>query len=625
MSQLNGDRSRGNKKGSQIPIVTTYDLMGNPLDDLLSEEERPFKRRACPEIKVEVLNNSIPALIDTGSEVSAISDDLFRELVGTDPNTPVLPIRKSFLLCANKRKSNPITKQALLTMICQEYKFEVACLVVNNLVRPIILGTDWLSENNIIIDFRNRELRFESESGHNQNHSFPLCAIISNNDTVRERACASESDLELAVGIIDHLSLEERDQLLRILCKYREVFSNEPGLAKNFVQRIRLSDETPFRQKSYPIPHAYEAQVEEQIRNMLANGIIEKSSSPYVNPLVVVKKKDGHVRLCLDARKLNSLTIPEREEPPHIDELFRKFNGVTYFSTTDFTSAYWQMSLHPLDRKYTAFLYKSISYVFTRVPYGLKNSGAALIRCIDRALSVQIRPFATVYVDDLLITSKHFSDHLAHLEIILRKLRGANMTLNLAKSQFCRQRVPFIGHILTPEGFQADPEKIRAIQEFPAPGNIRQLRGFLGMCNYYAKFTERYAYLTVPLLSLLKKNAKWEWTRSLQASFDAVKDAFLKNVTLKYPDFTRPLYLQTDSSNHGLGAVLFQKDSVGRENVLAFLSRTLKGPELAYTTTEKEMLAIVWALQKLRTTILGNKNYFINFSTYLRAHTESQN
>ena len=574
----------------------------------MSEEVTPLrgKKRECPEIVVSCRDIRIPALIDTGSEISAIDEEFFERLLAENPRLPVFPMKKCYIVGATKGKSRPITKQAMVDITIGTREVEVVCLVVKNLIREVILGADWLTEVGAVIDFDSMKVRLFARKKDQISKSFPLINVETNVEK-RVGSIATRGEIEDTISGLTHLSAEEQSSLSSLLVKHQEVFSEKPGLAKGFVHRIRLSEEKPFALKSYPIPHVYESQVDLQIEDMLKNGIIRKAPSPYVNPIVIVKKADGRVRLCIDARKLNSLTIPEHDEPPRIDELLRKFYGKKFFSTTDFTSAYWQMKLHPSDQKYTAFLYKSISYVFQRVPYGLKNSGAAMVRCLDNIIGPDAASFVTVYVDDLLVASDTFDSHLEQLEILFKRFKDANVTLNFLKSRFCRLQVPFVGYIITPQGVIADEEKISAVQRAPPPRNVKQLRSFLGLCNYYARFCEGYAHLIVPLLPLLKKGESWKWTRVHQNAFEEIKSKFLYTVMLHYPDFLRPMYLQTDSSDYGLGAVLFQRDEAGHDQVVAFISRTLKGSELAYTTTEKEALAVVWALQKLRTIILGSE------------------
>ena len=207
--------------------------------------------------------------------------------------------------------------------------------------------------------------------------------------------------------------------------------------------------------------------------------------------------------------------------------------------------------------------------------------------------------------------SEDFDQHINNSDELFTRFEKHGLTLNLEKSQFLRPKVTFLGHILTPEGILPDPEKISAIKNFPAPTTIEQLRGFLSLINFYSKFTKEHAGATFPLLLLVHKNYKWKWGEEKNTAFENIKEKFCSNFILHYPDRHRPFHLQTDVSDFALGAVLYQINSRNEHEVLQFASRTSKGAELAYFTTEKELLAIVWSLQKFRSYLLGAIIYVI--------------
>ena len=208
-------------------------------------------------------------------------------------------------------------------------------------------------------------------------------------------------------------------------------------------------------------------------------------------------------------------------------------------------------------------------------------------------------------MDDTLITSESTTQHLEHLEELLARLERNNLTLNLSKSNFFKKETRFLGFILTTEGIKPDPEKIQEIMEFPSPKNAKQLIGFLGLTNFHSKFSSKHAEETKPLLHLIKKGIPWDWNEDMQKCFNRVKQLFGKSITLYFPDPNETYYLETDASNYALGAILYQKNNKQEKEIITLASRTLKGPELSYFTTEKEFLAIVWALQKFRTYLLG--------------------
>ena len=272
----------------------------------------------------------------------------------------------------------------------------------------------------------------------------------------------------------------------------------------------------------------------------------------------------------------------------------------------DLTSSFWQIPLAEESKKYTAFLHEGKCYEFCVTPFGLKTSTAALVRTLDFVLN-GLGDFYLTFIDDIFCASENVYQHLQHLELLFHRLLENNSTINLEKSHFFRSEVKFLGHILTSTGIKPDPEKIETIQNFSRPRNLKELHGFLGLINFYTRFSKNHAAKIIPILELLKKGVKLSWNGDLERTFNEIKLLFSSSVILNYPDIKKPFYLQTDSSDVALGAVLFQLDEDGNPCPIIYASPTLKGAELAYYTTEKELLAIVWALHKFRSYIMGGK------------------
>ena len=288
----------------------------------------------------------------------------------------------------------------------------------------------------------------------------------------------------------------------------------------------------PFFSKPYPIPINYREKVKQEIDRWIKLGIIRRSTSPYINPLVVVIKKDKSVRLCLDARKLNEKLIDDYESPPGVEELILRFKDVKFMC----------------DNKI---------YEFNVVPFSIKTSSAALIRGLDLAVS-DLKDFLITFVDDLLCLSNNFETHLENLQLLFDRLPRNNLRLNFKKSNFVKNEINFLGHTLSPEGLKPDPEKIKMIKHFRRPRNIRELQAFLGFVNFYAKFAKNYSAETIPLIRLLKRVKKYEWTEEHEKAFNKIKNLFDKNIILKYAHPGRSFILTTDASDHAIAAVLSQ-------------------------------------------------------------------
>uniref|UniRef100_A0A6V7LHY6 RNA-directed DNA polymerase n=1 Tax=Bracon brevicornis TaxID=1563983 RepID=A0A6V7LHY6_9HYME len=370
---------------------------------------------------------------------------------------------------------------------------------------------------------------------------------------------------------------------------------------------IKLKNEKAFLKKSYPVPLALRDKVRSEIRNMLNMGIIEHSNSQYCNPLRIVMKKDGSVRCCLDARFLNNVIEGDNESPPRIDEVMQKYLNKQCLTTLDLTHGYWQVPLDKQSRQYTAFIFEGHLYHFKRIPFGLKTAGSGFMRAIRLALGEDCDHFLTSYVDDLLIANENFNDHLKSLEIVFDKLMKNRFTLRITKAKFCQPEVAFLGFMLSPQGIRPDGEKLSKILNFQEPKNRVELQKFLGLCNYYRQFSLNHSKYIEPFRKLLSKNNAWEWSEYYSKAYEDLKENFVKVIQLSHYDNDKTFQLQTDGSDVGICGVLYQVDEEQNKRVISIESRCLIPAEKNYTTTEKELLAIVFSICKFRVYLIGRK------------------
>ena len=604
-------------------------LIEKPHKFLLEEDNFLVERRkaSSPEIQIRIGDQVTKALLDTGSEVSCISVNFFNHLVKNRIVLEILPVVGINITTATNRQSKRITKQAFLTFWCLEKQFEVVCLVVDDLVKDIILGVDWITkvgmrfyydkgimelQGSTISMVSNNELKNTAEV------KIQMYTLDEEPEAMREdHEYSNESEIgesELLESIQDNKNLneEQKKKLLQLLLEFKQIFSKTPGLIDCYEHHIETIQNSFYFNKSYPVPFAFRDAVEKQLSIMLEWNVIERATSLYINPLVVVVKKDKSVRLCLDARTLNQILVPEHESPIVPEELLQQFQNVQYLSTIDMVSSYWQIPLSVSSRKFTAFKYNEKVYQFKVLPFGLSTSVASFTRCMEMVLGPEVKDFAVNYVDDILVTSKTFDNHLLHLRKVFQQLAQAGMTINLNKSALCRDSVPFLGHVLTPSGITPNPKKLELIRDWPAPRNQKQLKGFLGLCSYYRRFSQLYAGVTERLRHLLKKESRWCWNIESEQVFQQIKELFIETVHLSYPDYTRTFFVQCDASNYyGLGGQVFQEDEEGNKLVISMASRLLQSSEINYTTSEKELLAIVWSLEKFRLFITGAKDLII--------------
>nr|CAI5867607.1 unnamed protein product [Callosobruchus analis] len=444
--------------------------------------------------------------------------------------------------------------------------------------------------------------RFEGNEG--QTLSINLLNTVSEK-LEPARHMYSEAEVAKVVEISGRLNENEKKRLMSLISEFRTVFSETPGRMEVYEHEIVMRDESPFHQPSYPVPVCFKDAVKSQIKDMIQLGVISQCRTEYVSPLVVVRKKDESARVCIDARMLNKKMEGDAISPPHPEELLAKFNKSQFMSSLDMTAGYWQVPIRKEHRKYTGFLFEGITYCYNVLPFGLKTSVASFIRGLWKVFGPEFDEFLLLYVDDMLVYSRSVEDHFKHLKLIFQRLSECNLTIKLRKCAFARDRVEFLGHVITPDHIMIDPGRTDAIQKYPAPRNIRELRGFLGFINFERRFVRDFSDLTLPLLPLLKKNKQWHWGNSEHQAFINIKKAFLKVTFLTHPDFTKRFYVQCDSSGYAVGASLFQMGQDGERGFLAFASRTLRGPELRYTVTEKEALSIVFAFKHWRSIVLG--------------------
>lgn len=307
-------------------------------------------------------------------------------------------------------------------------------------------------------------------------------------------------------------------ELERILEKHEWVFRGEIGRVNNYKHVIHVTSKAPFKSKTYPVANIHCERVKEHLFDLEKTDIIERTATPYINPLVVVVKKTGEIRLCLDAREINKHMENDHGQPPTIDEIFRRIGSRRFFSTLDVTKAFWQIPLREQDRKYMGFKFDNQSYVFKRLPFGLKTAGSSFTCAIVKTLGDDCDSFAIIYLDDILIASDTLEEHLRHLNIILERLNRAGFRLNRTKCEFLKSEISFLGRTFDEVRVEVNDTKL-ALQNFSKPRNKKAVQSFLGLVNWDRRFIRNLANLTKPLENLLKKNEKFVWRDEQQRAF----------------------------------------------------------------------------------------------------------
>lgn len=346
----------------------------------------------------------------------------------------------------------------------------------------------------------------------------------------------------------------------------------------------------------------------EQVSKMLADGIIEPACGPWASPVVIVDKQaseSGEPRFCVDYRKVNKATVKDSYPLPRVDESLDFLARGKYISTLDLARGYWQVSVAPDSRPKTTFVCHMGLYQFRVMPFGLSNAPATFQRLMNSVLAGLTHKCCVVYLDDIVVASPSFSQHLNDLTTVLQRLADAGLSLKFSKCHFCKPSLRYLGYIVTREGLSPDEEKVIAIKNFPRPRTVKQVKQVLGMTGYYRRFIQGYARVAEPLIALTREGAQFQWTGDCQAALDDLKSRLCTAPVLVLPDFDKPFAIHTDACDVGLGAALVQTDENGCERAVAYASRTLSKSERPYSTSEKECLGVVWALEHFRPYVEG--------------------
>ena len=402
------------------------------------------------------------------------------------------------------------------------------------------------------------------------------------------------------------LSEDRKEELQNLLRKFQTVTKDTPGRTNTATHHIRTTDHSPIRQKPYRIPQAYLEKVMTELEEMERDGIIEKSSSEWASPLVIVKKQDGGLRICVDYRQLNQVTKFDAYPMPRIEELLDKVGNAEFITTLDLAKGYWQVPMHEEDKEKTAFTSPRGLYQFTTMPFGLSGAPATFQRMMDNILR-GTESYAGVYLDDIVIHSSNWRDHMDHLTEILGRLESSGLTIKLKKCIFGASDCTYLGYQIGRGGVKPEQRKIEAILEMSRPQTKKEVRTFLGITGYYRRFVQNYATITEPLTELTRKNLpeKILWNEKTELAFQRLKEMLTTTPLRKNPDFNRTFILQTDASGVGVGAVLSQGEGESEDFPIAYFSKKLLPREQAYSTVEKECLALVLAIKHFKAYLLG--------------------
>lgn len=509
----------------------------------------------------------IPSLIDTGSCVSLINASFIDENSVTSYYLD--------LVAVNGQKLKPLGKTTIKFKILGE-DFSWSFVVLRDCNFHCIIGRDFLKAQNFCIDLNNQEI-----------------LIKPSNAKMATLSCYLKPN-----------TLDEE-----VIKKWSHVFSNscsDNGFTNVTCHRINTENHEPIKIRPYRIPNAQREEMKDIIDELIKTDVIRHSNSPWCSPAILVKKKDGSKRLCIDYRKLNSITKKDCYSLPIIEELIDRLSGAKFFSLLDLKSGFWQCAVNKEDVEKTAFSPAPGLglYEFNVMPFGLTNAPSTFQRLMDKVLGQS--DHYSAYLDDIIIFSKDYQSHLSHLEEVFCKLSKAGLRVKKSKCNFGLSKINYLGFIVSKDGVRPDPTKIEPIMNWKKPQGVKELQSFIGTCGYYHKFIENFATISFPLYNLLKKSVSWTWDRSANNAFETLKTKISQISTLNHPNWKIPFNIHCDASDVAVGAVLSQTID-GMDKPVAFFSKTLSVSQQKYSTSDRECLSIVLAIKKFRYYLYGNK------------------
>lgn len=407
------------------------------------------------------------------------------------------------------------------------------------------------------------------------------------------------------------LNKQEQFQLEKVIAKFPCSREGKIGRTTKYVHRIDIGDAKPKKQRVYVMSKYVLDEVNKEIDRMISLDVIEEAMfSPWNNPLVAVKKKTGQYRVCLDARHLNSIMQNEGHPIPQIANIINNLSGCKYISSIDLKDAFWQLPLEEASRPMTAFTVPGRGHFqFKVVPFGLCTASQALARLMTH-LFADLEPHVFHYLDDVIICSRNFDEHLKLLNIVAERLREANLTISPDKSKFCRSEMKYLGYVLNENGWKVDEGKVACIVKFPRPENRKEVQRFLGLCGWYRRFIANFSRIAVPLTELTKAKVKFKWTPAAEDAFVKLKSLLVSAPILAMPDYSKPFNIACDASDTAIGAVLAQEID-GEEHPIAYFSQKLSASERNYSVTERECLAVIRAIEHFRGYVEG-----VRFTVY---------
>lgn len=546
---------------------------------------------SCPYVLVLFGEHQVKALVDSGSARSLISRDLFDLFSSSGLVRKVTPTSLQCMTAA--RTTLPIDMLASFQIKIEMFSWRWEFLVASRLGADCILGADFIKDTGFLLDLSRNVGYFKFDPK-------VLISLTGTTMSGGEVLEVSEPQEQPEADLLAHLSPERRETIAALCDKFPDVLTKRLGLTNLLEYKIKIVSDKVVRSHPYKLAPPKMEIMREMVEQLLSDGVIEPSQSNFASPGFLVPKPGGKSRLVIDYRKVNSECIEIDSVPlPDLHSAFDWFGRAKFFTILDLNSAYHQIPLAKESRPITSFCVPWNLYQFTRVPFGLATGAQTLTRLVDAIFHDLKFRYVFNYLDDLLVFSESWDEHVSHIEEVLKRLKSAGLTVNPAKVQFAREEISFLGHLVGMGGVRIDPERTQSIRDFQPPRDAKGIARFIGMVNFYRKFIPNVAEIAAPLNLLRRKGEKFKWGEEQDRAFRTLKEAILSSCVLRMPDFSAPFVLQTDASSVAIAAVVSQEVD-GVRQPIAFASRTLSPAERKASIYELECLAVVFGMDKFR-------------------------
>ena len=614
----------GSDSGYETKITTmsfqgksTLSISNNSTTDVASSSSKPTilddnKRNELFHIRVISRHMKIDTLIYSGSQANLISEEVVKKLgLKTKPHPK--PYHLDWV-CDDAKLQ--VTKTCTFRFaITDKFIDEVELDVVPLDICGVVLGSPYLYDRKAIF-YREENKYLLVKDGiefiiraHREKNNLSLVTagqmkrlVNSSKSFVLMVVKAKEKENEMAFETCD---LKHKDELVKIVSHFDDVFQDPQGLPpKRGVQHeIQLLQDAPLPNiKMYRLSVVENEEIKRQVMELLAQGIIRPSTSPCGSPIILVPKKDGTWRMCVDFRALNKITIKNRYPLPRIDDLLDQLRNAIYFTKLDLRSGYHQVRIAEGDVWKTAFKMKQGLFEWLVMPFGLCNAPATFMRVMNEIFRPFIDNFVIVYLDDILIFSKSWDEHVKHIQKVLDALRKEKLYLKMSKCEFGKTSLIYLGYIVGNGELRIDPAKIEVIVKWPRPTNVTEVRSFLGAVQYWRKFIANFSYIASPLHALTSIKQVFQWGGKQQKAFDTLKEKISTAPILALPDLQHSFEIETDASDYAMGAVLMQN-----KRPVCYHSETFTSAVRNYPTYDKELYALVQSVKKWKHYLMGKE------------------